>query len=315
MNWNLPFDDKTLSGMSGKTFVLAENNRNEGMFVPVKELDVVGGGDCGKGWGFELGRGSLRLMRDGAGSRSCLCEFYGLECRGRSVYAVGHRMDVEERHGFGRTVLYEKRLLRPEDCKVCVSSHVGYESKTLEPLLKSIRKTGFGMDKVVVIVDGDPRWNEWAGKRDDGVTVLHSNADAMGFAGLLAVGRCAESEYWLLVHDTCEFERDFVGRMSGVDVGLLPDIVFLCPPSQGNEMGLYSGAFVSECGVDISATRPGELLGAFMHRVRVMVVASGKVEVAGEKDVYGSGFPRKVVRMASVGVRKFVGKHARGGRP
>lgn len=311
---SLPFGDVTLKELDGKTVVLAENHRNENFFVCDRALTVLGGGDCDKGWGFETHRGALMLMRDGdLGSRSCICEFRGLECRGGAVYAVGHRLDEEAKYGFSRMVLYEKRALKPESCGVCVSSHVHYESKTLEPLLKSIRKTGFDMGKVVVMVDGDPKWNGWSDDRADKVTVLRSDADAMGFAGLLAVGRTAlEPEYWLLVHDTCEFERDFVEKMSKVDVGLEPDVVLL---DKGSEMGFYKSEFVKGCGVDIEDTMPAALFGAFMRKALVVTVADGKVERLGEKDVYGTGRARKVVRMASVGLRKFTGRDARGGRP
>ena len=313
MDLRLPFGDETLRTMDGRTVALAENHRNENLFSKVRELSVRGGGDCEKGWGFETLDGALRLMRDsGAGSRSCLCEFRGLECRGGTVYAVGHRLDEEAKHGFSRTVLYEKMTLRPEDCGVCVSSHVDYESTTLEPLLKSLRKTGFDMGKVLAVVDGDPRWRAWDGSMSDGARIARANVDAMGFAGLTAAYEKSGPEYWFLVHDTCEFERDFVEKLSKVDVGMGPDVVLL---AQGSEMGFYRSSFVAECGVSLLETRPAGLLPALMRRARVVTVAEGKVEHLGEKDVYGTGSKRKVNRIASVGVRKFVGRDARGGRP
>jgi hypothetical protein len=253
----------------------------------------------------------LRLERDG----TLHCGFDGLECRGGAVYAVGRRSDAEPKHGFGRTVLYEKRALGPADFGVLVSSHVDYEKSTVEPLLKSLRKAGFDMARVLVVVDGDKKWADWGDDRGDGVKVLRSDLDAMGFCALAEAGRKDAPEYSLLVHDTCEFERDFSERMAKVDVGLGQDVALLMPPEAGCEMGLYSARFVKECGVDLAGTRPGQLFGAFMRQARVVTVVGGKVEVAGEKDVYGSGTKRRVVRMPAVGLRKYQGRSARGGRP
>lgn len=310
MEFNLPFDERAISGMAGKTMVLVENHRNENLFQKVRELKLDGSSECGT-WRFEIDRGSLLLMRDGG----VFCEFCGLESRGGAVYAVGKMAMAEVKHGFTRVVMHESRMLGAADVGVCVSSHVDFEKHTIEPFLKSLGKTGFDMGKVVVVVDGDPKWNGWADDRDDGITVMRRNDNAMGFAGLLGAKVTEGPEYWLLVHDTCAFESDFAERLAKVEVGLQPDIVMAMPMSEKSGIGVYSKAFVMESGVDIGRTHPTRLFEAFMGRARVVTVLGGKTEFLGEKDVYGLGEKRKVVRMPALGVRKFQGKQFRGGRP
>lgn len=309
MEFKLPFDESVIDVMSGRTMVLAENHRNENLFTPVKELRVLGGGDCEKPWRIEVLGGCLRVLRE----EKLFCEFCGLESRGGIPYAVGRRVDVEHKHGFGRIVMYEKRCLKPAEYGVCVSSHVQYEKGTVEPILKSLRKTGFDMSRVVVVVDGDKRWASWSDDRADGVRVERADVDAMGFAGLNAAGN--DYPYWLLVHDTCEFDRDFQDKIAGVDVGLEPDVVLLSSPEEKSEIGLYSGKFVAGAEVDIKATRYDRLFDMFMARARTVLVAPGKVSVVGSKDVYGNGVMRKVMRFESLGLKKFSGKITRGGRP
>lgn len=309
MEFKLPFDESVIDEMSGRTMVLAENHRNESLFVPVKELKVIGGGDCEKPWRMEVVGGYLRLLRDGV----LFCEFCGLESRGGAPYAVGHRADAEHKHGFGRLVMYEKKRLSPGDCGVCISSHVDYEKSTMEPILKSLKKTGFDMSKVVVVVDGDKRWEDWSDERDDEVTLTRANSKAVGFAGLL--GATEGPLYWLLVHDTCEFERGFVDKLAAIDVGLGQDMALLYPPEERNEMGLYSSKFLASSGVDIHVTKPNDIFASFLRNSKSMTVVPGKRSFLGESDVYGSGKPRKVVRVESVGIKKFSGKRARGGRP
>lgn len=308
MRFVLPFDDKILDDMKGRTMVLAENHRNENLYKPVKEFVVDSGGDCRNRWGFSVEDGMLRLENDG----SLFCGFSGLEHRGGEVYAVGYWASQEHKSGFPRLVLYEKSLLNVKECGVCVSSHVSYRTKTVEPLLKSLRKSGFDMAKVKVVVDGDPRNEGWADDREDEVKVVYSDLDAMGFAGL---SEASGMKYWLLVHDTCDFERDFVEKLGRIDVGLAPDIALLMPPTERNEMGLYSSRFLEKSKVDLKDTKPSQLFGAFMNAARVVTVVGGKVERPGEKDVYGTGIKRKIISMPMVGLKKYQGGSARGGRP
>ena len=313
MEFSLPFNDDVVDAMTGKTMVVAENHRNSNIFKKMFEAKVDAG-DIGYGWSFQIERKGLRMIRDG----KLFCEFTGLESKSGNPYAIGYRADVEAQHGFDRVVLYEKKTITQADMGICISSHISYREKTVEPILKSLRKTGFDMSRVVVVVDGDKEWRGWQDERADDVKVFHHNADAMGFAGLLGLGITEWSSvapYWLLVHDTCAFERDFMDRVQNVDVGLNPDIVLLYPPEQKKEMGLYSTDFVKNSRVDIEKTKPGLLFDAFMTEAQVVISVDSKVEVLGEKDVYGLGIKRKTIRLASLGLRKHEGKDARGGKP
>ena len=311
MEFNLPFDERAISGMAGKTMVLAENHRNENMFHEVRRLELDASSECGKTWRFETVKGSLLLLREG----KVFCEFCGLESRGGTVYAVGHMAMAEVKHGFSRVVLYESRMLGAADVGVCVSSHVKFEKHTLEPLLKSLRKTGFDMAKVVVVVDGDKKWENWADDRSDGVSVMRANGEALGFAGLLGAKAKTSQEYWLLVHDTCAFEADFTSKLANVEVGLQPDMVLALPPEERSGIGVYSKAFVTGSGVNIERTHPTRLFDELVKTARVVTILGGKTEFLGEKDVYGLGEKRRVVKVPALGIRKFQGKQFKGGRP
>lgn len=311
MKMELPFRDSILDEMAGKTLILAENHRNEPFFKPMGELQVIGGGECQKGWRFEVSEGALKLLKGG----KPFGLFNGLEARGNAVYVVGTRTDMESRHGFDRIVLYEKRLLTAQVCGVCISSHVGYESTTIPVLAQSLKKAKFDLSKVMVVVGGDPRR---AGDEEEiaGLKVVRTGSDSMGFVAATEAAKKDGPEYWLLVHDTCEFEKDFVEKLELVEVGLEPDVVLLMPIDRKSEMGFYSANFMKSASVSVSEMRPGLLFSTFMNKAAiVMTVRDGKTEVVGEKDVYGTGIVRKIIRMPSIGIKKFVGKAVKGGRP
>jgi hypothetical protein len=311
MKIELPFQDSILNDMAGKTMILAENHRNEPFFRPVKELHITFAGECQKGWRFEVSDGTLKLLRD----EKPVCLFNGLETRKDVVYMVGYWTNEESRHGFDRVTMYEKRLLTTDACGVCVSSHAGYEKDAIPVLLQSLKKAKFDSSKVLIVVGGDPR-NEGKEETRDGIRVVRTGSDAMGFVAVPEAGKTEGPEYWLLVHDTCEFEKDFVEKLATVEVGLSPDIVLLMPADRKNEMGFYSAKFLKSVSVSVAEVMPGLLFPMFMNKASiVMTLKDGKTEVMGDKDVYGTGNVRKIVRMPAAGIRKFVGKSARGGRP
>jgi hypothetical protein len=70
-----------------------------------------------------------------------------------------------------------------------------------------------------------------------------------------------------------------------------------------------------DSGVDIGRTHPTRLFDELLGRARVVTVLGGKTEFLGEKDVYGFGEKRRVVKMPALGLRKFQGKQFRGGKP
>ena len=311
MKMELPFKDSILDEMVGKTLILAENHRNEALFKPIKDLQVAGAGECSRGWRFEVSDGALKLLRDS----KPFCIFNGLEARRDVVYAVGHKTEEEAKHGFDRVVLYEKKLLTTQNCGVCISSHADFEGTTIPVIVQSLKKAKFDLAKVLVVVGGDPR-NDGKEEEREGLKVVRTKSDAMGFVAIPEIGRIAGPEYWLLVHDTCEFEKDFVEKLESIDVGLGPDIVLLMPIDRKNEMGFYSSKFLQSNSGIVGEARSGLLFQMFMHKAAIVMTAKdGNVEVLGNKDVYGTGNVRKMVRMPAVGIKKFSGTSAKGGRP
>jgi len=310
MKFELPFKDAILDELVGKTLIMAENHRNSVFFKPVKELYVGGCGDCQKGWRLQVVDGVLRIIRD----NMAFCDFDGLECRRGTVYAVGRRLDMESRSGFDRMVLYEKKTLDLKTCKICVSSHVDYENTTIPILAASLKKAKFDLNRVQVVVGGDPR-NDGKEELKDGIKIIRTGLKAMGFVGLSNAGQEDGVDYWMLVHDTCDFERDFTEKLASVEVGLEPDVVLIFPPDQKNEMGFYSSKFLRSTCLDVSEVKPDMLFDWMMMKAAIVMVKEGKNEVLGEKDVYGGGMPRKTVRVVSMGLRKHFGSVSRGGRP
>jgi len=305
-----PFDDSAVDNMAGKTMVLSTNHRNESVFVPFEELEVETGGDCKNGCRFEVLDGKLRLLEDSM----LQYIFEGIEARAGVPYVVGWSVTETKKDGYERVTLHEKKTISASECGVCVSSHLEYEDKTIEPLLKSLKKTGFEMSKVLVVVGGDAR-GDGETKRDDGVRIIRNGSKMSGFVGLSEAMKTDGFEYWLLVHDTCDFEKEFVSKLSTIDVGLRPDVILLRPVEDHSEMGFYSSAFLKRSGKVLTEWSTHTLLTAIMAATSIMTVAKGKISEDGDRDVYGTGVKRRVLTISSVGIRKFEGRIRRGGRP
>jgi len=238
--------------------------------------------------------------------RRVVHRFDGLETSYGECRVAGESVSEMGAEGFVRSSMWPYESLGSE-FSIVVSSHVDYRDVTVPRLLKTLRRSGLADDAVTVVVCGE-KMDE--GERQvDGVRHVFVHWDMRGFAGLAA--GTSGSDYALLLHDTCSVDMDFLERVGAVDVGMPHDVILA---SNDNEIGLYSkrviGAFDME----------HETLKGFMRR-RVQDVAiswtvmEGGVRTLAEKDVYGGGVKRIPVVYDGMGVRKFVGPRASGGRP
>jgi hypothetical protein len=135
----------------------------------------------------------------------------------------------------------------------------------------------------------------------------------LGFTGLAALDT-AGKKYWLLLHDTCDADEDLKGKLESLDVGLDPDAILFEAMGDVLEIGLYRSQFV-EATKDVMKDKPGRILQQMRESATVSVVLDVSAKDEGDKDVYGGGITRSVISMPKVGIKKFQGRRASGGRP
>lgn len=300
MNFDLPFSDKTIRDMSGKTMVLSNNARGDATFQPFTNVAVKSGGDIdwrtfqdGYRGHFQIVDGILKMMD----KQGVFCEFNGIETRNGAVYAVGTAMQTVSASERDRVVMHEKKTLPKDGFGICVSSHVNYSGKTLVPLLESIRKAKFDMKKVVVVVGG---YNGFKTEEIEGAKVVYQQGNSRGFSGLLAT--TGDFDYWLMLPDTCEVERSFIESIGDIDIGLCPDLIRL---RRGNEnyMGFYRTGFIDRIQTQMVES-PETIDHIVKHNIMIVTNSVSSIMEIGTKDVYGTG-NRRVVEKMSVGIRKF----------
>lgn len=294
MKFELPFSADTVPSMLCRTLVISENHHGDAMFREVRRVDVKSGGDIDQGY-FEVVNGVLRLVD----RQGLYAEFFGLESRNGVIFATGKLAQTISKDGRNRVVLHERVSLTEKNFGICVSSHVSYEKSTLPVLLDSIRKSGFDMARVVVVVGG------YKGAKTAEIEVakvVYQEANGQGFGGLMAV--TGNYPYWLMIHDTCEAERSFVSSVGDVDIGLCPDVIRLRTDKE-DWTGFYRTKFVQEIKKEIEA-KPELAESVIKQLAQVVSVVPGRVVEAGVKDVYGTG-NRRVVEKMPVGIRKYRG--------
>ena len=292
MKFELPFNDDTIAQLVGNTVILSENHRNEVKFKPFSVIPVKSGGDVDGGH-FEVENGVLRLVnRD-----SLVYSFDGLETRNGTVYAVGSEAEVVSKSGHERIVMHRQELLG-NNFGICISSTVNYVEKTLSPLLDSIRKANFDMTKVVVVVGG------FRGDKTEmmgGVKVIYRQNEEQSLNGLAGIDDSVP--YWLMLHDTCEAERNFMSLVTGTDIGLSPDVILL-RNDVTDWMGFYSTKFVNRIKSSLGGTVDGSTK-AIKDNASVIMTLGGTVTELGKRDIYGMGNTRLIKKINAVGIRKF----------
>lgn len=299
MKFELPFNAGMINEMVGRTMVLSENNRNEASFRPFWTFQVKSGGDLDRGH-FEVEDGILRLMD----RKGLFCEFTGMESRNGMVFLTGTAAQTVSRTGFDRITMHERIIMgKSGNFGICISSHVSYAKETLPLLLDSIRKAKFDMAKVVAVVGG------FKGNKTEvieGATVIYQEDNGQGFGGLTAATKACD--YWLLLHDTCEAERSFIGEVGDIDIGLAPDVIRLRGDTE-DWTGFYRTPFIEKIIEDVKA-KGIPSAQAIKQMAKVVSIVQGKITESGFKDIYGTGHKRLVEKLP-IGIRKFRGTTGR----
>ena len=309
----LPIDDTVVcQELAGKKVVLFDNQMHSSVATITGETVLSDDFTSSPGYGWEAVDGALRLMgKTGAAS----CEFRGMESKNAAIYLVGEELQTLSKNG-KRVLLAESVPLSSRDWGVCISSHKDYEEHTLPPLLKSLKKSGFDMKRVVVVTAGYAFDDQETTEDANGVIHHKVETSIDGFTSLAECVSVADFDYWFLLHDTCEVTLDFSEKAMRLETALNPDIALLRPPEENFEIGLYSADFVSAMANTIRSSRSTDALKTLVSAAQVVTVAGHHMRPeAREKDVYGMGVVRSVLLIPSVGIKKFRGVARDGGKP
>jgi len=263
-----------------------------------------------EGYTWETDDGALRIMDV---SDTCLYEFRALETKNGCVYLIGDSLSNERKGQRERVILHQSVPFSDRKSAVCISTHHKYREHTLPVILKSLKKAAFDMSRVYVSVAACSKQTNY---EENGVQYRELTGDYHGFTALpVAAVEEKEVDYWFLLHDTCAVDADFSAKLSGIDVGLNPDMVLFRKPSENLEIGLYHSDFLAAVVSELPRVGPSRALDGFVANARIAIVLDCNVRDEGQKDIYGNGTSRKILSMPSVGVRKFKAKAADGGKP
>jgi hypothetical protein len=303
---NLPFDSNTVKELIGTNLALSKNEIYSSFFHPIVGTAFEENGNA-KGIGvWETMDGVLRMLDKKGG---LVYEFRTLETKNSAVYAVGRNV-----LSLSRTILHKKIPLSA-NFGICVSTHINYEKDAIPVLLKSLQKSGFKTDKVLIVVGGDSKNSTVAIDPNFGAKVIRKSRNLLGFTALTEYAHMESSPYWLLLHDTCSVDKDFTSKMAEVDVGLNPDIVLPRPSSERLEIGIYSLKFL-KAHMDASFTSGfTSYLDTLTSKTNVAVILNTPVIMEPEKDIYGTGVKRETLLFSSLGILKYRGKAMDGGKP
>ena len=299
----LPFEYSSIeSDMVGKRFAVYRNRIGSQRFRKLVEFDMKEGGEAEGVSEWNVEEGSLKVVHS---PKDGFYEFGGLEVVNGKVCMSGYH-SVEK--GSMYKVMMSEVSPIGEDFGLCISSHKDYE-EALPGIYKSLDKAGF-KGPVNVVVGGCKNVDAGKVHETGNVKVITSEVNHMGFTALSEVSDV--KPYWMLLHDTCSVDSDFVAKASSIDIGLNPDMVLFGDADEKLEIGLYSAEYVK--GLDLGLRSVG-MLKKLVENASVVVESISVPNYKGEDDVYGSGIMRKVLEMDRVGVRKYVGRRMVGGRP
>jgi len=263
-------------------------------------------GTTSSGHLWETGEGILKLM---LGDSSFLYAFNGLDINNGVVRAVG-KIPISSPRGTVRAVMHEEKALG-DRWGVRISSHVRYVKEAVPPLLKSLKKADVSMSRVMVAVGGS-KSDACDYHDDDGVTFLHTTEDHHGLTALPIGLSMDEVDYVVCLHDTCDVTPDFVEKISAFDIGLNPDIISFCN-NQAFELGIFAMDFLD--GLEFPRVHLVSLPDVLRTLSSVVVNYGASEKCLGKRDVYGTGVQREEISIPTMGIKKFRGDKATGGKP
>ena len=306
----LPLTDAVVEQeLVGKPLSLVSNVMGSPVHNSVTSFTLRGGGGTDEGYLWDTDDGALRIS-DASGA--CIYEFRGMETKNGVVYFVGRHLHSSSPRRWERMMLHIAVPCGSRKWAVCISSHASYREHTLEPLLKSIRKSGLKQERVYVSVGASAQEKFY---EDGGVRYREIKENYRGFTALSVAAREEEEvDYWLPLHDTCAVQPDFERKIAALDVGLNPDVVLFRHPTDFMDMGLYRSDYLAAVVPDLPSMGPSAL-SKVVDNSRIAVILNCNLRDGGEKDVYGMGVHRQVLEMPMVGIQKFRGKAVDGGKP
>ena len=296
----------------GKNMILATNNLRSNVFKPTGT--VVAFREDGKAE-FTTGTtkisGRWELLRDGLmlTERGQPLVFDSKETRNGTVYAVCRGLDDSQ----DRVILFEQKLLDLNRLGVCVSSHTRFVGTAIPRLMKSLSNTPFSLSRAVIVV-GDSKIPN-VSTHKSGAKLVETQKNLLGFTAFSEADELRGSDYWLLLHDTCEVLPDFPQQLSGIDVGLNPDIITFVGAKERLEIGIYANSFVQTARIGEMHGKSYEHMNEVHKRANIILDLREALKRLPPKDIYGEGIKRETVTIPSLGVRKFRGESISGGRP
>ena len=306
MKCTIPFTEESVrKEICGRTLCYADKDTGDHRVRRKTELVLFSvPGENGVKWKVDEGRLSLLSDRE-----SVTNVIDSVEIANNVAFLSGKECGTGRRF-----ILYERSFLGT-DFQVVISSHVDYESMTVNRAVRSLLREGVPAERITVVVGGSPEDMpmETTGA---GYRRLQVTSNLMGCTGLapLIDGRVdVLSSYALLMHDTCEVSPGFGETIKKVDVGLPYDLV------EGTlEIGLWSGSFLKRLGsvngLGVNSTPTHKLFYLLSDICNLSCMCDAPKELR-SRDVYGTGNIRKVTEIAELGIRKYTGAKAVGGRP
>ena len=202
--------------------------------------------------------------------------------------------------------------------KICISSNVDFQNKTLPVLLNSLDDVGISTDDILVTVGGDERDRH---QTVEGLMMDYIQERAFEFTSFVNILKKGyEADYWFLLHDTCEVTsifRDFFYEKVDSILKNQPYSVKLTNEGHSNSMGIYSekllldnkSFFLNEC--------PNKPKSFFVKNEDRFIIDS-KYYICNKdlfpnkkKDVYNTGTPRYIQKFPDIGLIKYKANHNR----
>lgn len=304
-----PFDKGSLMACFGGEAVIANNVQPSPEFSDFQKCRLepdgkISGEGVYKSWSIEGGALFLHDVRGTA-----ICEFNGAEIRNGTAYATGERLLSASMKGFSRCIMYPFVPVTNMKLKIAVSSHADYHQETVPRLLRSLKRNGFESDDILVVVGGSAPWVDTV----DGVKTVHVEENKMGWTAAQTACHTDGADYWLFLHDTCEATNDFGELLGQVDVGVMYDVIRFSRDKR-HDIGIFSSDFLLR-NQDALDGRPDKIGPNLFGAAKMISLAEEKRSTLKVKDVYGLGMERDVVLYAGIGIKKYAGREATGGRP
>lgn len=101
--------------------------------------------------------------------------------------------------------------------KICISTHKKYSFKTVPVLINSLFESRFPLTDVIIVEGGHE--TEFIEKRHDESTLIKVAHNSFDFTSLVAiVENNIQSDFFLLLHDTCRVGINFCLKLFGADL-------------------------------------------------------------------------------------------------